>query len=279
MQKLFSNILAPIDFGKQSELAVSRAIYLCNKFKCNLHVVCVGEFVLPVHSSPDEEGNEKNSNRLKLSFLKSRYTAQLDTGLSLIISMHKGNIEQIIVEYAIRHYIDLIIMGSFQKVVLGNLFGTLSINRLSWKVNRPVLTVKSIPLPEEIRNIVLPVHGSLPIRKITLASYIAKQFNATIHLVGLTKRFEESAEGETLYMSKAYQLLRDNTNLTIECHADTDNNIADATLKYAQKVQADLIIVNSGKELLLSGFINRLFARFIFNESKIPVMTIAPAHE
>jgi nucleotide-binding universal stress UspA family protein len=261
MQKLFSNILAPIDLSKQSELAINRAIYLCNKFKCNLHVVCVGEFERPA------------------SFLKSRYSAQLEPGLSLLISMHKGNIEQVIVEYAAQHYIDLVIMGSFQKAILGNLFGTLSINRLSWRVNRPVMTVKSRPLPEEIRHIVLPVHGSLPIRKITLASYIANRFNAKIHLVGLAKRFAEHGEEETLYLSKAYQLLRDNTNLEIVCHTESDMNIADATLKYAQRIEADLIIVNSGKELLLSGFINRLFARFIFNESKIPVMTIAPPQE
>jgi hypothetical protein len=166
-------------------------------------------------------------------------------------------------------------MGTFQKPILGNLFGTLSINRLSWKVNQPVLTVKLKQAGQEIRHIVIPVHGNLPIRKITLASYIANQFNAKIHLVGLSKHFEEGID-ETMYLSKAYQLLCDNTKLEIVCHREPDMNIADATLKYAQQVEADLIIVNSGKELLLSGFINRLFARFIFNESKIPVMTIAP---
>jgi nucleotide-binding universal stress UspA family protein len=257
MQKLFSNILAPIDPNKQSELAVSRAISLCNKFRCNLHIICIGD---PVGAVP---------------FLKHRYGEKLLTGLSLFITTQKGNAEQVIVEYAIQHYIDLVVMGSFQKPILGNLFGTLSINRLSWKVNQPVLTLK-LKQTDEIRDIVLPVHGCLPIRKITLASYIANQFNAKIHLVGLSRRYEDQEIDETLYLSKAFQLLRDNTKLEIVCHTESNVNIADVTLKYAQNIQADLIIVNSGKELLLSGFVNRLFARFIFNESKIPVMTIAP---
>src|SRR5690242_13418963 len=135
MQKLFSNILAPIDPNKQSELAVSKAIFLCNKFKCNLHIICIGE---PVGAVP---------------FLKQRYGEKLSSGLSLFITTHKGNAEQIIVEYAILHYIDLVVMGSFQKPILGNLFGTLSINRLSWKVNQPVLTLKLKEEANEINDI------------------------------------------------------------------------------------------------------------------------------
>ncbi|HVK48305.1 MAG TPA: universal stress protein, partial [Pseudobacter sp.] len=68
-----------------------------------------------------------------------------------------------------------------------------------------------------------------------------------------------------------------NTNLNIECHTIHGGNIADTTLQYATDINADLIVVNPGKEMLLSGFVNRLFARLLFNESRIPVMTVAPA--
>jgi hypothetical protein len=108
------------------------------------------------------------------------------------------------------------------------------------------------------------------------ASYLAKQFNSRIHLIAISNKHKKAEPDDTIYLYKAYQLLRDNTNLRIECHTVAGENLADSTLEYAQKVDADLIVVNPGKESLLPGFLNRFFTRFFFNEPGIPVMTISP---
>jgi K+-sensing histidine kinase KdpD len=152
-----------------------------------------------------------------------------------------------------------------------------NINRISKKTGCPVLTVKGTARLEAIKNIVLPVDAHLPLRKVMFASYLARHFNARIHLIALSEPGDEDNVENKVYLYKTYQLLRENTNLTVECHTVHGGNIADTTLEYARQINADLIVVNPGKEMLLSGFVNRLFARLLFNESRIPVMTVAPA--
>lgn len=279
MQKLFTNVLVPVDLGRQSVSAIRKAITIANQFQCNIHLLYVEKAILPpekqllqVLSEGEIDDTEK-----ELWQLKERYTNRLEIGLQFHTAIRKGNKEQQIVEYALLHQIDLIIVGKPTRVLAANLFRSVNINRLSRKAGCPVLTVKTAATFDSIRNIVLPVDAHLPIRKIMFASYLARHYNARIHLIALSEPYPRAKVEDMVYLYKSYQLLRDNTNLNIECHTVPGGNIADTTLEYARQIDADLIVVNPGKELLLSGFINRLFARFIFNESRIPVMTVAPA--
>jgi K+-sensing histidine kinase KdpD len=107
------------------------------------------------------------------------------------------------------------------------------------------------------------------------ASYLARKYDSTIHLLSITADVLDPDTSKNQYLQKAYQLLRDNTNLSIECHTMRGHNIADSTLRFAEKIKADLIVVNPGEESMLSGFFSKLFRGFLFNESRIPVMTIS----
>ncbi|HYC29347.1 MAG TPA: hypothetical protein VEB42_11030, partial [Chitinophagaceae bacterium] len=95
-----------------------------------------------------------------------------------------------------------------------------------------------------------------------------------IHLISLSTN-NAAAQKRYVYLEKAYQLLRENTNLPIRCKMVVGENIADTTLEYARNVEADLILVKAGDESLLSGPMNRLFSKFLFNRSTIPVITVA----
>jgi K+-sensing histidine kinase KdpD len=276
MQKLINNILAPISAGRQSTIVAERAVRMANQFHCGLHLLYTENTALVPFFTSSQEDRIGNT-RKKLSALEERFGPLLEPGLPLRISYSKGDIEQKVGEYAIRNFIDVILVGRSGHGLPGSLFGSLSINRLARRTNSAVLTVNDGPALENVQNIVLPVAAHLPMREIMLASYVARQSNAKIHLIGLTKRHQLSAVNDAQYLYKTFQLLRDNTNLDVEYHMLNGENIADKTLEYARSINADLIVVNPGKELLLSGFINTIFARFIFNESPIPVMTINTA--
>ena len=64
-------------------------------------------------------------------------------------------------------------------------------------------------------------------------------------------------------MYKSYRLLRENTDLPIECLTVPGENLAEIAWDYARKIKADLILVGSGKESLLSGFLNVLRSRVL----------------
>ena len=257
-------------------VVAERAIRMANHFHCGLHLLYTENTALvPIFSSGQED--RTGNTRKKLSALEERFGPLLEPGLPLRISHSKGEVEQKVGEYAIKNFIDVIMVGRSGHSLPGSLFGSLSINRLARRTRSAVLTVNDGPALENVQNIVLPVAAHLPMRKIMLASYVARKSNAKIHLIGLSKRHPFTAVNDAQYLYKTFQLLRDNTNLDVEYHMLPGENIADKTLEYARGINADLIVVNPGKELLLSGFINKIFARFIFNESPIPVMTINPA--
>jgi len=268
MKKLFNNILVPVDAAQACDPAIERAVHIANSFQCHVHLIFF-------ERSGWLSSGPAASKSLPEASVRSKYCSGLQAGLQLRISTVQGNAEKMITEYAIRHSIDLVVLGRIKRSGYVGKGRMLNLNRLSRHTDCPVLTVRDSPGPEKIRNIVIPVSSHLPVRKIIMASYLAEAFRAKIHLVALSGNMKTDS-GYAPYLYKSYQLLKDNTKLSIECHAIAGDNIADAALEYAKQINADLIVVNTGNELRLRGFINWLFPRFIFNNRLIPVMTIKP---
>jgi nucleotide-binding universal stress UspA family protein len=275
MNKLFNNILVPIDFSDVSELAIEKAIDIGNHFRCNVHLVFVQAQGLlikqPGQLTRSLQGRPADAEA-KLYQLQNKFTYQLHPGLSMHACIRRGNRTRTVVEYALRHHIDLVIIGRTTNLFPGNY----NIREITRRIECPVLSVRRDSPQQGLSNIVLPVCSMLPIRKIMFASYLARKYNSKIHLLAVAGEGEDERADRNQYLHKAYQLLKDNTNLNIECHTMRGHNIAETTLRFAEKIDADLIVVNPGNESKLSGFINKVFDGSLFNESKIPVMTISP---
>jgi nucleotide-binding universal stress UspA family protein len=268
MEKLFNNILVPFALWENADGAVQKAIEMANQIQCHVHIL------LFMHAHIGEESS--GIAHLKKTIHK-RYQPRLDPSLSLTICSREGTPEKLIVEYYRKHDIDLILLartaGAFWKT--GRSSFPVNVNRLIKKVQCPVLNVTIDPAASAIKNIVLPVGNVLPVRKLLFATYLAKLSRSTIHLVSAGGKYSgQSGEGmESL--QRSYRLLRENTNLPVECRTMPGENLADVALSYAKKIQADLILIGPGKESHLSGFLNALRSRFLFNASLIPVMTVS----
>lgn len=177
--------------------------------------------------------------------------------------------ERAIAEYAALHHVDLILAQKSPQLV--PFFpAALDINRLAARTNCPVLSLWDLSF-NGIQNIVLPIAGYLPVRRIMLATYLARTFNAVIHLISLTGNDAAANSRSQAYLQKTYQLLKENTTLAVKCNTVEGRSIADTTLEYAKKIKADLILANPGAESLLSG---RMFPKFLFSQTSIPVMTV-----
>jgi nucleotide-binding universal stress UspA family protein len=287
MNKLFNNILVPIDFSAVSELAVEKAVDIANHFKCNIHLVIAEKHKIGVQPGPLHPNNKRSGagadTETRLSRLQHKLRSSLDPGLSVHSSVRKGNRNRAVIEYALRYNIDLVIIGRGTGVLRDMINGGYRINEITKQIECPVLIVRKDAhrdrwinaTDNQWMNIVLPVCSMLPLRKIMFASYLARKFNSKIHLLSIAGEKTELEADRNQYLSKTYQLLRDNTSLLVECHTIRGHNIADSTLRFARKINADLIVVNPGKESRLSGFVNKLIHGSLFTESKIPVLTIS----
>ena len=277
MKKLFSNILVPADIKNPSGSVIKEALELARAFECNVHLL----FMLPVkknrYSHPGSWFTSEEDINQRVSKLYSEYSLHLPAPLRLLTSVQTGRLEPVITSYAADNHIDLVVLGKAHPLFSAGWFMQSGINRLSKKTGCPVLTLQSRANLDSLRNIVMPVGTSfLPIRKLMFATYLARKYNSRLHLVTLSGSHGELDPEGNLYLMKAYRLIRDNTEVPVECKTLPGENIATITLQYAKDVKADLIVINPGSESLLSGFINRVFSRFLFNESRIPVMTISP---
>ena len=278
--KLFSNILVPVHTNRYTNLLIKEGLEMALHFNCVVHFLLVTEekyFSKPFVPRHNNAGNTKAIFRQKIHEALTQYEQHPYLGQQLHVVTGMGNMEQCISRYAIRNHIDLVVLGKDHRPFWNKWFTDLSVGKLSQKLNCPILTLQSRLKLNKIRNIVMPVGTFLPVRKLAFATYLAKKYNSGLHLVALSGGYPQpDSTAENVYLLKAYRLILENTEVPVEYKTLPGENIASTTLQYAKKIKAGLIVINPGKESFLYGFLNRLFSRFLFNTSRIPVMTIAP---
>lgn len=263
--------MIPVDLKRDPPAMVDKAVHIATKFNANIHLLSViKKRFWSLQSFSDKVAHKKT----QLHELKEKFSPSVAKGCLLHTQVWEGDLENSIADYAAISHIDLILAQKQPSVIPGINAG-ININRLAAQTNAAVLSLLPTPSFKGIKNIVLPVSGYLPTRRIMLATYLAKNFNSAIHLISLTGSSNVSESKCHAYLEKAYQLLRENTNLPIKCKTIIGKNIADTTLEYAKRMDAGLILVNQGTESLLSGPSNPMFAKFLFNQSSIPVITVA----
>lgn len=266
MEKLLKQIAIVVDFSDHCIRVLNDIIPLANELQCDIHLLHIPSISL----NPDNTAVAS----LRLMQLQSSFLPRLEKGRLLFCHCETGREEKVIRDYCIRSHIDLVILMYHHRISLNSLMYPVNINRLTTKTHCPVLNLPRPRTINNIRNIVLPVTDVLPLRKIMFATYLAKFNNARIHLVSLNDDTPDRGVNKHMLLLKAYQLLKDNTTLPVECHPLSGGNIADTTIEYAEKVNADLIVVEPGPEVALPGIINKFFSRLIFSASRIPVMAV-----
>jgi len=273
MKKLFNHMLVPVDHV-DDEGIVQQALHMADCLQCQVHLL----YHIPAARGEGIVGGLKASIRQRHPFLA-------DPSISLEVNTEPAFPEKQIVDYSKRHSVDLILL--VRKKRPGHLLFPYPIgadvDRLVDRTHCPVLSIFEQPSFTSLKNIVLPVGDHLPMRQLLFATYLGRTVNSTIHLVASGSSDSDFAVGARGNLHKCYRLLRENTNLSIECLASPEENLAEAAWDYAKRIKADLILTSPGAASMLSGFWNKLRSRFLIrlgsrslsNTSQIPVMTIS----
>lgn len=282
MQKLFAHILVPVGFNRNTNLVMEKAIQVANYLGCDIHLLYVWTPYLPFSVFYDGYFStpaffiteDKAMSRMKK--LVSKYRPRLREGLTLKASVRSGNWDILMKELIITQHIDLVMIPKHKKKFFGALLYEVDVNELSLKSQCPILTVTRNFDIENLQHIVVPINDSLPVRKLSVATRLASQFNGMIHLMGHRSNRYAEDKRNVKYLTMAYQLLRDYAEVRVHCSSKEGKNVAEDTLAYATNIQADLIVVNSGNESILKGWFSRWFGNYLYKRSAIPVLTIAP---
>jgi len=267
MIRPFMNILTLVDSQKESEAYFNAAIQISNLFDCHLHVL----FRSP-STSPNMPAKQDDYPFEEAWTLQNAYRSVLKPGLSLHIHLIRRHSKRATLTYVRKNNIDLVLGWRGGNLPLTWLPTLLRYNTLARDLERPVLILSKDVIISGLSNIILPVRHFLPAGKMVMAVRLAKKFNAKIHLVGV-QATSGSRHDEQFFM-KACQLLRNNTNITIECQLFKNLDVVWAVVKYGVKVNADIILSCAGTLYLIRCVRRLLFTPIANAVGKIPVMII-----
>ncbi len=267
------SIIVGTDFSEGSYAALELAVDVANRMQCDILLVWVRrEKMLFTGEQLDMLTNLAKD---KLQALCERYASKMTAGRihSRIIN---GKVSAAIAEVAKRELAPLIIIGTngasgFEKYVIGS-----QAARIVQDSPCPVLTMRQgFDFHKRLERIVVPLRVNANSRqKVPPAASMAKIFGSEVHILGLLDLKEEESALRTYINQSTDFLEREGVPYHFEIR--TYSTYSDTVLNYADEIKADLVIINTEQDRVISQLFLGTNAQQIVHKSQIPVLCIHP---
>jgi nucleotide-binding universal stress UspA family protein len=277
-----SKILVPIDFSATSLLAFEHAVSLAKHFNAKLFLLHVIEHNLFMHNIflPETKvvdfGNISNIAENKLNELIANLGN--DSGIEAVSMVQEGKVTSSVVRAADLVEADLIVMGTHGSSGIEEFFVGSNAERVVVNAHCPVLTIHDEATVPGFRKILLPIDSSSASRqKLAHAVFIAKNYNATINVLGLLTD-EDDSEHVKIFNLKIEQVneFLEKNNIPHTTEIVPSSNHSKRIIKYAEDNASDLIIIMTEQEMDGPGIFLGVEAQRIVNHSIIPVLSVSP---
>lgn len=275
----FEKILVPVDFSVNTKVALNKAI--------DFAVPGITEVML-LHVRQPKVFPGANI------FLPSRITSTADIQMAMykveeeiaaydpsIISqtniISSNNVEETIIDVAATWKPGLIIIGKTNHHSFFPFLNTVISANIAGQTHCPVLTVKPGALQKKLATIVMPIGDFYPRRKLEMLSTLSIKTHLNIHLVSVLDIDQQPDNHSASIVLQVLKQLRSRLNCTVQCSIVHADNKAIATLRYAEKVKADMLLVNPEAETSISTWMSRKdIADVLKPVSQLQVMSIQP---
>jgi nucleotide-binding universal stress UspA family protein len=260
-------IVVPWDFSPVAGHALAHAVKISRMVGndiCLLHIVDEG-------ASP----KELNEKVLKLKRLVEENSVKYGMPISYQIS--KGSIFTAIAEYANEKEANLVVMGTHGMKGMQKLTGSWAL-KVIVKSKVPFIVVQEPPSDQEkYHDIVFPIDfRSENKAKIQMAIFMGKYFDAKVHMVVSISQDKNILKKTKINLNFAVKYLIQN-NIEYEIHEIPKGNMAQQTLDFSQKINADLILIVTTKNITFADYVLGASEQAIIaNSSGIPVCCVNP---
>ncbi len=277
-----SKILIPVDFSETSLLAIKHGAFTAQLTKgevfllhvINIHYVAQNLFI-PVVNFP-ETNDLENKAQEKLGQLAEEIKNEFGVRVGIIIKSGSPSTE--IVNVAKEIKASLIVMGThgyspMEELVIGS-----TALKVLTKSDCPTMAMSVEARHKGYHKIILPIDTSAHTRqKVNYTLEMAKKFSAAVYVVALLNDGEEHEKPAIELILHQIEILAKEKNLTFHSEVLSDlKNRADATVKYTEKIGADLVVIMTDQDAELSGFFLGPYAQQVIHLSKVPVIAIKP---
>ena len=274
-----SKILVPIGFSEQSIVALGQAFNLAKIKNSDVVLLSVieGQSMIQSLFLDDKSDELKVKVKSKLEDIASVYSAKYSVDIDIMVA--KGRVYEEVNKVADMISADLIVMGtngvnSKSKFIGSNAEKVVRLSKC------PVITIKGKSHRDGCKNIILPLDLEKQTKeKVTYALEYARYWDATIRIVSVVLR--DNIEVRTKLIKNIKQVEQFILDAGVKCtseiiEGEKKRNLGDFIFDYEKKFDADIIMIMTKKEeLTLSNNIS-VTARYIINNSDIPVMSIRP---
>ncbi len=265
----FNNIvLVPTDFSEVCNNAASQAVdaaKLLNYKVVLLHVVDSDTKAYLKDEKLPAEAIDKMLGELANELQKQG-------GITVEYLSKEGNIFTTISEVATEIGANLIYLGTHGKTGIQRFTGSFAL-KVVVSSQVPVVVVQKRPYTTRYKDIVLPISSVSSEEKAKWATFIAKQFDATIHILVI------GDAGDLVYESAhetARLLGKNGVKYTIK-EAEKHSQFARQTIDYATSNNTDLImIITSPEKNRVSYLLGSYDEEIIFNTTQLPVLCVNP---
>ena len=278
-----SKILVPIGFSEQSLIALGQAFNLAKIKNSDVVLLSVIEDQNMMQSLFLDDKSDELKVKVKEKIEEIAVQYSLKYGVDVDTMVAKGRVYSQINKVAEMISADLIVMGTngasdgMKKFIGSN---AEKVVRLS---HCPVITIKGKDHRDGCQNIILPLDLEKQTKeKVTYALEYARYWNATIRLVSVVLRDNQQVRERLIKnINQVKQFVID---AGVKCTAELveggfKQTLGDFIFEYEKKFDADLIMIMTKKEeLSLSNNIS-VTARYVINNSAIPVMSIRPKEQ
>jgi nucleotide-binding universal stress UspA family protein len=261
-------VLVPTDFTTVADNAIHQACLAAKHLNykvCLLHVIDK-----TTKSALKKDNLTPESIKEKLQQLCTEITSV--HGVEAYSIAQEGSIFTTIADVAKEIGAKLLYMGTHGKVgIEQRLTGSFALKVVTGSP-APVVVVQKRSFDKGYHNIVLPITSDAgPWEKTKWASYIAQNFNATIHIFRLAgNEIDVAVNTMTSHFDKAH------VKYTVKT-AEKSGDFSKQVIAYATAENTDLIMIMTNPGSGVSTFILGSYdEEMIFNISQIPVMCINP---
>ena len=268
------SIIVGTDFSKGSYVALELAVDIANKLECGIKIIWAkrekllfDEEQLTIMTHLAEE---------KLKMLCNEHQPNLKSG-DIRWEICSGKVGAVIARQAQHENAPLIVIGTngasgFEKYWMGS-----TAVRIVQEAPVPVLTVRQgYDFHKSLERIVVPIRVNINSRqKVPPAAAMARYFNSEIHILGLMDSSEQASQLRAYMVQTAEFLASEGVKFTSV--VKKYSNYSDTVLSYAESIKADMVVINTEQDRLLSQLFLGTNAQQIVHNSQIPVFCVHPA--
>lgn len=266
-------LIVGTDFSEGSYVALRYAVDVANHMQSDIILMWVRREKLLVDN--EQLNIMTNLAEGKLKALCDEFQPKMKYG-QIRWQTAKGKVAVAISTTALRELAPMIVIGTngasgFEKYWMGS-----QAVRIVQDSPCPVLTVRQgYDFNEVVDHIVVPIRVNANSRqKVPPAATMAKMFDSEVHILGLLDLKEEE-KALRIYVQQSIDYLeREGVKYSFEIRPYS--NYCDTVLKYAEEVKADLLVINTEQDRILSQLFLGTNAQQIVHRSQIPVLCIHP---